>query len=125
MPVQMVPEIRLDAAAAAVQQLTHAVPGHAAYDSDGQQEPDGGLHGMKSGTGAEGVDPALNEFGAQRREEVGDHHQRHADGVLAAVRPEIGKKGPQLIHDRGMSPSRGTPASHTTRRRRMSRTMLA
>ena len=63
MSVQVVPEVGLDAAAAAVEQLAHAVAGHPADEGHGQQEPDGGLDGGEPAAGAEGVDAVLDELG--------------------------------------------------------------
>ena len=98
MPVQMVPQVGLDAAAAAVQQLAHAVAGHAADEGHDQQQSDGGLNGREPPAAAERVDAALDEFRAERGEEVGDHDQRHAEEIFAPVGPEVGQEGTQLVH---------------------------
>ena len=87
-----------NAAAAAVQQLAHAVAGHASDQGHDEQQPDGGLDGREPSAAAEGVDAALDEFRAKGREEVGDHYQRHAEEVVAPVGPEVGQEGTQLVH---------------------------
>ena len=66
MSVELVPQVGLDAAAAAVEQLAHAVAGDAADQRDGEQQPDGALD--RRGTpraGPEGVDALLDELGAR------------------------------------------------------------
>src|SRR5689334_19691235 len=126
MPVQMVAEIGLYSAAAAVEQLPHAVPRHAAEQRDAEQQEDGMLDGRKAGGGAQGVDALLDELGSEGGEDVGDHHQQHAQRVVAPVWPEEGQQRPKLVHDRWNVTASSEPGkSHQRGGETMTRTMLA
>jgi len=123
--VELVSQIGLNATAAAVEQLAHSVTSHTTCQGNGEQQNHRGLDVSKLAPGSKGVDALLEKTGTEGREKVRYDHQRQADKVGPAVSLEIREEGPQLTHKRaGMSPGRGTRASHI-KEASMSRTMIA
>jgi hypothetical protein len=98
MLVELVPEIRFDTAAAAIEQLAHAVAGHTADQGDADEQGNRDLHFAERLLASQRVDPVLQEPGAEGDEEVGDYDQRKPEGVRSEVGPQEGQQGPQFVH---------------------------
>ncbi len=110
MAVQGVPQVRLDPAAAAVEELAHAVARHSAQQRHAHQEGGGDLHLAERSAGPQRVDAVLQEPGAERGEEVRDDDEDEAERVGTAVRFEVGQQCPQFVHMRRwnvVAPGRG------------------
>ena len=101
MLVELVPEVRFDTAAAAVQQLPHAEAGHAAHEGRRKQQTHGDLHLAEGLAAPKRIDSVLDEPGTDGGKEVGDDDQGEAEGVRAEVGPQEGQQGPQFVHRRG------------------------
>ena len=98
MTVEPVPQVRFDTAAAAVEQLAHAVAAHAAGECDGEQQANRDLDLAERFVLTEGVDALFQEPRPQGGEEVGDDDQQEPEGVRPEVGPQVGQQGPQFAH---------------------------
>ena len=95
---EIIPHLRLDLPAAAVERLAHAEPPDAADDRDGDEEHGAPHDGADEGTLADLVDPALEEAGCCGGERVRDQHEHQSEQVGALIAPEIGQEGTEFTH---------------------------
>src|SRR5262245_3269321 len=125
MKVELVPKVGFDSAAAAVEQLAHAVAGDAAEDGDEKEEADGHLDLAEGRVGPEGVDAPLDEPGADDGESVAHDDEGQPRGVGSAIPPEVGEKRPQLVHTLRSECHRPGHHGQATKEGSMSRMVLA
>jgi len=90
MVVERVPQIALDPAAGAVEDVAHEVPRHPADHGHAHQQQGDVLHLRGWGGSAERVDAPLEKAGPENVEVVGHQDHGHARGERAAVRPQEG-----------------------------------